>query len=36
LENYEEAIVVEKDLCTIGVIIDDEPAKDSKGMRKRS
>lgn len=30
LENYEELIVVEKDLRMIGVIKDDEPAKDSK------
>jgi len=30
LENYEEAIVVEKDLRTIGVIKDDEPAKNSR------
>lgn len=30
LENYEEAIVVEKDLHAIGVINDDEPKKDSR------
>ena len=29
LENCEEAIIVEKDLCAIGVIKDDEPTKDS-------
>lgn len=35
-ENYQEAIVVEKDLCVIGVIIDDEPSKESKYTGKRS
>lgn len=36
LENYEEATIVEKDLCTIGVIQDDEPTKESKDMSKKS
>lgn len=35
-ENYEEAITVEKDLCEIGVIVDNESSKDSKDMGKRS
>lgn len=30
LENYNEAILVEKDLCVIGVIKDDELVKDPK------
>jgi len=29
LENYDEAIAMEKDLCMIGVIKDDKPMKDS-------
>lgn len=35
IEKYEEAIVVEKELHVIGVIVDDESSKDSKGMGKR-
>jgi len=35
-KNYEEAIIVEKDLHAIGVILEDEPKKDSKDMGKRS
>lgn len=35
-ENYEEAIVVEKDLHVIGVIVNAEPSKDSKDTSKRS
>ena len=35
-EIYEEAITVEKELCAIVFIIEDEPLKDSKGMVKRS
>jgi len=31
----QEGIVVE-DLCVIGVIVDDEPVKESKGMGRRS
>lgn len=34
LERCEGAIVVEKDLCTIRVIKDDESMKDSKDVRK--
>ena len=36
LENFQEEIDVEKDLCAIGVIVDDELAKDSKYMGRRS
>ena len=36
LENYEEAIVVEKDMRVIGVIKDDEPAKEFKDTSKKS
>jgi len=35
-QNFEEAIVVEKDLHAIGVIVDDESSKDSKETGKRS
>lgn len=37
-KNFQEEINVEKDLHVIGVIIDDEPAKDSKyvGMRSQT
>jgi len=35
-KNCQEAIDVEKDLCAIGVIVDDEPAKDSKDVGRRS
>lgn len=35
LENCEEAIAVEKDLCAIGVIKDDEPTKDSRDSSKK-
>jgi len=35
-KNCKEAIDVEKDLCVIGVIVDDELVKDSKDMGKRS
>ena len=36
LENYKEAIAIEKDLHAIRVIKDDEPIKDSKYVRKNS
>lgn len=36
LENFQEEIDVEKDLHVIGVIIHDEPTKDSKDMGRRS
>lgn len=36
LEKCEEAIVVEKDLCTIGVIKDDEPENYSKDVSIKS
>ena len=36
MENYKEAIVVEKYLHTIGLIKDDEPAKDSKDVSRKS
>ena len=36
LENFEEAIVVKKDLHTIGLNKDDELAKDSKDMSRKS
>jgi len=35
-KNYEEAVAFEKDLCTIGVIMDNESSKDSKDMGKIS
>ena len=35
-KNYEEEIVVEKDLRTIGVFVYEEPKKDSKDMGKSS
>lgn len=35
LENYKEAIIMEKDLCAIGVIKDDEPTKDFKDVSRR-
>jgi len=35
-ENCQEAIDVEKELHMIGVIVDDEPTKYSKGMGMRS
>jgi len=34
-ETFEEVIIVEKDLCAIGAIANDEVTKDSKYMRKR-
>jgi len=36
LENCEEAIILEKDLHTIGVIVDDESTNNSKDMSRRS
>lgn len=36
LENCEEAIVVKKNLCTIGLIKDDEPTKESKNVSRKS
>jgi len=36
LEYCKEAIVVEKDLCMIGVIKDDEPVKCSKEESRKS
>jgi len=36
LENFQEAIVVEKDVRVIGVIVDDESAKDLKDIGRRS
>jgi len=35
-ENFQEAIDMEKDLCMIGVIVDDKTTKDSKDARRRS
>lgn len=34
LENCEEEIAIEKDVCAIGVIKDDEPMKDSRGRSR--
>lgn len=34
-ENYEEVIIVENDLRVIGVIKDDEPAKESKDASRK-
>jgi len=36
LENFEEAIIVEKDLHVVGVIRDDELMKDSKDASRKS
>jgi len=36
LENCEDTIDVEKDLCMIGVINNDEPTKDSKDTSRKS
>ena len=36
MESCEEAIAVEKDLCVIGVIKDDELAKDTKYASRKS
>lgn len=36
LENFQEAIDVDKELCAIGVIVHDEPAKESKDKGRRS
>ena len=36
IKNYEEDITVEKELCAIRLILDDEPTKDSKDTSKRS
>jgi len=36
LENFQEAIDVEKYLRVIGVIVDGKPTKDSKDMGRRS
>lgn len=35
LENCEEKIVVENDLCAIGIIKDDEPTKDPREVSKK-
>lgn len=35
LENCKEEIAVEKDLCAIGVIKDDEPTKDSRDVSRK-
>jgi len=36
LENYEEDIIIEKDLHVIGVINDDEPTKESRDTSRNS
>jgi len=36
VENFEEEIAVEEYLHTIGVIMNDESTKDSKGTSKRA